>query len=222
MEVIAIIPSRLNSSRFPNKPLVKINGKTLIENVYTRVSQVFKTYIAVDSHELYRKCKKFSYPIITGEAICGTDRCYNAIKDFKPEPDYVVNVQGDLPFIEQEHLELIKNNLSQNHITTIAVKKEGLTDKNNVKVTVDKNGFALYFSRSRIPFGSDTYLKHIGIYAYPFHILSAVANIPESEYEKSESLEQLRWLEYGYKIKVIETTVDTISIDTPDDLNRKI
>lgn len=242
MKTIAIIPARYASSRFPGKPLVDIKGKTMIQRVYEQASKAFEVvYVATDDQRIYDHVASLKYNVVmtSTELKSGTDRCAEAIdlicRSTHDEYDVVVNVQGDEPFIRPEQLLKVLepfNNMNT-QIATL-VKKittyDDLFDVNKPKVVVDKYGKALYFSRNSIPFLRDTekekwleyhhFFKHIGLYAYRTDVLKLLTQLPQSSLEKAESLEQLRWIENGFVISVVETKFETISIDTPDDLKK--
>ena len=241
MRSIAIIPARYASTRFPAKPLAKLGGKLVIERVYEQVSKcVERAVVATDDERIYDAVMGFG-----GEAVMtstehrsGTDRCREAYEKLGYEADIVINVQGDEPFIQPEQIEALKA-CFENEATQIAtlVKPfaesdgvEALENPNSPKVVVDEDMCALYFSRSVIPYlrgversewlRHHTFYKHIGIYAFRAEVLREVTALPQSSLEKAESLEQLRWLENGYKIGVGISDVETVGIDTPEDLER--
>lgn len=241
MKFVAIIPARFSSSRFPGKPLALLGGETIISRVYHRVSKVIdEVYVATDDERIYNDVLSFGGKAIMTSAShrSGTDRCEEAFLKSGSEADVVINVQGDEPFIDPSQLEEIKRCFDDagTQIATL-VKPFAATDglkrlenPNSPKVVVDAEGYAIYFSRSVIPYlrGVDkqewlqhhTYFKHIGIYAYRTEVLSKITKLPQSTLEKAESLEQLRWIENRIKIKVGRTNIETIGIDTPDDLER--
>lgn len=241
MKFIAIIPARFASTRFPGKPMALLKGKPIIQWVYERVSQVFEdTYVATDDERIAQCVGSFGGKVVlTGtHHRSGTDRCYEAYMKIGIEADVIVNVQGDEPFIETSQLETVMNCFedSDTHIATL-VKPYGknaewkdLQNPNTPKVVIDDNDFALYFSRSVIPYvrGAEndvwlernTYYKHIGLYAYRTDVLAGIVAMPQSSLEIAESLEQLRWLQAGLRIKVGYTELETIGIDTPEDLCR--
>ena len=241
MRSIAIIPARYASTRFPAKPLAKLGGKLVVERVYEQVSKcVERAVVATDDERIYDAVMGFG-----GEAVMtstehrsGTDRCREAYEKLGYEADIVINVQGDEPFIQPEQIEALKA-CFENEATQIAtlVKPfaesdgvEALENPNSPKVVVDEDMCALYFSRSVIPYlrgversewlHHHTFYKHIGIYAFRAEVLREVTALPQSSLEKAESLEQLRWLENGYKIGVGISNIETIGIDTPEDLAR--
>ena len=241
LRFVAIIPARYASTRFPGKPLVDIGGKTMIQRVYDQVSKVLDdVYVATDDQRIFDNVRSFGGKVImTSDAHrSGTDRCYEAFTKLDDWFDVVINVQGDEPFIQPEQIEALKNCFAdeETQIATL-VKKiterdgvEVLFNPNSPKVVIDKQNNALYFSRSPIPYkrGSDEknwiaehdYYKHVGVYAYRSEVLSQIVQIPPSKLELAESLEQLRWLENGLKIKAGFTDVETVGIDTPEDLEK--
>lgn len=238
MEIIAIIPARYASTRFPGKPLAKLAGKPVIQHVYEKVTQTLPdTWVATDDQRIYEAVEDFG-----GKAIMtrpdhksGTDRIQEAVDKIGTKADIIVNIQGDEPFIQTSQIETICK-LFEDPNTEIATIGKYFTDPqalinpNSPKIVTDINGFALYFSRSVIPFirGIDNdlwlqhfkFIKHLGIYAYQRNVLKAITQLPQSPLEKAESLEQLRWLQNGYRIKVGLTDIETIGIDTPEDLIR--
>ncbi len=238
MKYVAIIPARYASTRFPGKPLALLGAKPVIQHVYEQVHKLISdVYVATDSREIYETVSNFG-----GQAImtspnhkCGTDRIHEAYILINGHYDVVVNVQGDEPFIQVSQLhELIECfNDDQTQIATLGKPFEtieALENPNSPKIVLDNNSFAMYFSRSVIPYirgkeksewlASHTFLKHIGVYAYRSDVLKQIIDLPQSSLEKAESLEQLRWLQNGYKIKVGLTNIETIGIDTPADLEK--
>lgn len=241
MRFLAIIPARYASTRFPAKPLAQLGGKPIIQRVYERVSAVFpQACVATDDERIFAAVEAFGgKAVMTSTAHrSGTDRCYEAYQKMGIEADVVVNVQGDEPFIAASQLQGIMHCFDDADTQIATLVKpfgpdapiEAIENPNSPKVVVDSNHRALYFSRSVIPYlrGVDrsewpakhTYLKHIGLYAYKVDVLRAITAMPQSDLEACESLEQLRWLQAGYVIKVATTDVETIGIDTPDDLKR--
>ena len=240
MKFIAVIPARYASTRFPGKPLAILGGKTVIERVYEQVSKVIdEVYVATDDERIRQTVESYG-----GNAVMtspnhksGTDRIEEAVERIGTDADVVVNVQGDEPFIHESQIRTVCG-CFEDEDTQIATlgKPSGRTpadlkaieNPNSPKIAVSKSGYALYFSRSVIPFcrgkehdlwpESFPYLKHIGLYAYRREVLREVTLLPQGELEKAESLEQLRWLENGYKIKVGLTDIETVGIDTPEDL----
>lgn len=241
LKFLGIIPARYASTRFPGKPLAVLGGKTVIQRVYEQVVGVLDdAYVATDDERIEAAVKAFGGKVVmTSEHHkSGTDRCYEACCKIGGDYDVVVNIQGDEPFIQPSQLETVKACFddAQTQIATL-VKPftpsdgfEALENVNSPKVALDKNMHALYFSRSIIPFQRNkekkewldghVYYKHIGLYAYRVGVLAEITSLPQSSLELAESLEQLRWLENGYSIKAGITQVETIGIDTPQDLER--
>ncbi|MFI5171680.1 MAG: 3-deoxy-manno-octulosonate cytidylyltransferase [Chitinophagales bacterium] len=238
MKVIGIIPARFNSSRFPGKPLALINGKTMINLVYAQAKKVnafSKVIVATDDDRIYDHVKSFGGEVMmtSPNHLSGTDRCGEIINKLNEDFDVVVNIQGDEPFIQPEQLEKLINafNEPEVEIATLGIcitDAEKIFDPNIVKVVFNETGNALYFSRFPIPFIREmdkekwaergSHFKHLGIYAFHISVLQKIIKLQPSRLEKAESLEQLRWLENGFKIKVVETEIDTMGIDTPEDL----
>ena len=241
MNYIGIIPARYASTRFPGKPLAMLGGKPVIQRVYEQVSGVMDdVLVATDDERILKTVEGFGGKAVMTRADhkSGTDRCYEAyVLQGKPY-DVVVNIQGDEPFIQPQQLETVKA-CFEDVTTQIATLVKPFTadepfavleNVNSPKVVVNKNWNALYFSRSIIPYQRNaekqdwlkghTYYKHIGLYAYRTEVLKEITMLPQSSLELAESLEQLRWLENGYKIKVGISEVETIGIDTPQDLER--
>lgn len=236
-KILGIIPARYASTRFPAKPLADISGKSMIQRVYEKAvasKSLHKVVIATDHEKIHEHVKQF------GGNVCmtredhqsGTDRCYEALSHERDQFDYVINIQGDEPFIAPEQIDLLASCFSREVGLATLVKQidnpATLHNPNVVKVVLDKNGYALYFSREALPHQRSTakeawlkhgiYYKHIGIYGYRTETLAEIVQLPISILEKAEALEQLRWLENGYKIKTKETTIESIGIDTPEDL----
>jgi 3-deoxy-manno-octulosonate cytidylyltransferase (CMP-KDO synthetase) len=236
---IGIIPARYASTRFPGKPLAMLGGKTMIERVYSRVSAVLDdVVVATDDERIFEAVKEFGGKAVmtSTEHRSGTDRCREAYKNVCSDADVVINIQGDEPFIDPEQIEALKGCFENpaTDIATLARKFnpeagfEALFDPNVVKVTFTNNGNAMYFSRSIIPYvrnykwqewiNNVEFHTHVGIYAYRANVLAEISQIAQSKCELAESLEQLRWLQNGYTIKVAVTDKPTIGIDTPADL----
>ena len=241
MKFIAIIPARYASTRFPAKPLARLGGKPVIERVYEQVAGVLDdAVVATDDERIYEAVRAFGGRVeMTSTAHrSGTDRCWEAYCKQGRTYDVVVNVQGDEPFIRREQLETVKRCFDDpaTDIATLVkpfTEADGLAaleNPNSPKVVLDARSQALYFSRSVIPYlrnvqreewlSRHTFYKHIGLYAFRAEVLRAVTSLPQSPLEMAESLEQLRWLENGYKIGVGITQVETVGIDTPEDLAR--
>lgn len=242
MNFIGIIPARYASTRFPGKPLADINGKPMIQRVYEQAVQVFShAYVATDDERIYSTVKSFGGRVVMTAPThqSGTDRCAEALltieRELNEQFDVAVNIQGDEPFIAPAQLEQLKACFTDKGVQLATLvkkfgKDEDIFSPNSPKVTVDKNGHALYFSRSVIPFLRNTehekwqdaypFFKHIGLYAYRTDVLQQVCRLPQSPLELAESLEQLRWLENGYRIRVAVTEFETWAIDTPEDLEK--
>ena len=238
MKCIAIIPARYASTRFPGKPLVAINGKPMVQHVYERAlsSGLFqKVIVATDDHRIQSAVTDFGGEVVMTDNThqSGTDRCGEVIEGMKDSYDVVINIQGDEPFIQHEQLEELVNLFKSTPAQIGTLKKklsnsEDVFDSNIVKVVARLDKRALYFSRNPIPFVRDfeqkdwlskqKFYKHLGIYGYRTDVLKELVKLTPSELEKSESLEQLRWLENGYSIFISETKHESIGIDTPDDL----
>jgi 3-deoxy-manno-octulosonate cytidylyltransferase (CMP-KDO synthetase) len=244
MKFLGIIPSRYASTRFPGKPLAEMNGKPMIQRVYEQVQgSVDELYVATDDARIEAAVQVFGGNTVrTGSYHrSGTDRCYEAYCKVGAGYDAVINIQGDEPFIHPEQIELLKSCFAtpETQIATLVKPfgsadhfEQALFDPNTPKVVLNKNKEALYFSRSIIPYirgkeytewlSAHVYYKHIGLYAYRADVLKALAGLPPSPLEQAESLEQLRWLENGYKIKTAVTQRETIGIDTPEDMARAL
>ena len=238
MKFIAIIPARYASTRFPGKPLAVLGGKTVIQRVYEQVSSVLsEVYVATDDERIFQTVEQFGGRAVMtrSDHKSGTDRIQEAVEKTGTEADVVINVQGDEPFIQPSQIETLMQLFDdpQTQIGTLGKpfeSMEAVENPNSPKIVVDHRGFALYFSRSVIPFirgverndwfGQYPFLKHLGIYAYRRAVLREVTLLPQSSLEKAESLEQLRWLQNGYRIRVGLTDVETVGIDTPEDLQR--
>ena len=239
MKFIAIIPARYASTRFPAKPLAILAGKPIIQHVYERVSKVISnTFVATDDERIAQAVEEFGgkYIMTSTSHRSGTDRCEEAVQKSGIAVDVVVNVQGDEPFIAATQIKILCQCFEQPNTDIATLVKpftpdmgiEALKNPNSPKVVLDQQECALYFSRSVIPYlrGVDekewlthhTFYKHIGLYAYRRSVLSEITQLPPSTLEQSESLEQLRWLENGYRIRVGKTDIETIGIDTPEDL----
>ena len=241
MKFIAIIPARYASTRFPAKPLARLGGKPVIQRVYEQVAGVLDdAVVATDDERIYETVRSFGGKVeMTSTAHrSGTDRCREAYDKQGREYDVVVNVQGDEPFIRREQLEALKH-CFDNPTTDIATLVKPFTEAdglaalenpNSPKVVLDVQSQAVYWARSVIPYlrnvpreewlAEHTFYKHIGIYAFRSEVLRKVTALPQSPLEIAESLEQLRWLENGYKIGVGITDAETVGIDTPEDLAR--
>ena len=242
MNTIGIIPARYNSTRFPGKPLIQIGGKTMIRRVYERSSlSLNNVVVATDDDRIKNEVDGFGGHVImtSSDHISGTDRCAEAVtlyeKSYNEPVDIVINIQGDEPFLDPAILSHLSNSfIDPNIMISTLVKKfsseDDIFDPNLPKVVIDKNGMALYFSRSPIPYiinadkpkwaGIHPFYKHFGIYAFRKEVLMEITQLPFSSLEQAESLEQNRWLENGYRLHVVETEHESISIDTPKDLEK--
>jgi 3-deoxy-manno-octulosonate cytidylyltransferase (CMP-KDO synthetase) len=240
MKIIGIIPARYASTRFPGKPLVDIGGKSMIQRVYEQSKKsksLSDVIVATDDSRIAEHVKGFSGNVImTGDLHqSGTDRCFEAINKFNPLADIVINIQGDEPFIKPEQIDLVAS-CFENEKTQIATLVKKISDDvelfnaNTPKVILNKEQEAIYFSRQPIPYirgkkteewmNEFTFYKHIGIYAYRTKILAEITGLKQSSLELAEALEQLRWIENGYKIKVKITDFESIAVDIPDDLKK--
>jgi 3-deoxy-manno-octulosonate cytidylyltransferase (CMP-KDO synthetase) len=237
-----IIPARYASSRFPGKPLALIGDKTMIQRVYDQaVKSLNLVFVATDDQRIYTEVKKFGGRVVmtSPEHQSGTDRCAEAVdlveKETGSRIDIVINIQGDEPFIKPEQIDLVKNCFvsEQVKIATLVRRAdygEDIFNPNQPKVILNSDGDAIYFSRAAIPYIRDTekadwsknhiYFKHIGLYAYRTETLKKITMLSRSYLEISESLEQNRWIENGFRIRTAVTTWESIGIDTPDDLER--
>ena len=241
VRILCVIPARFASTRFPGKPLVNLGGKTMIRRVVEQAEKCpgfTKVVVATDHTVIAEHVEQFGGKVCmtSPDHVSGTDRCYEVVTKQEEEFDYIVNIQGDEPFIAPAQIELLIEML--NGTTQLATLKKKITSReelfnpNTVKVISDHNNEAVYFSRATIPhlrnvpedkwFDEFTFYKHIGLYAYRNDVLAKITSLPVSALEKAESLEQLRWLENGFRIAIAETTHETIGIDTPEDLARAL
>jgi len=239
MKVLGIIPSRFGSSRFPGKPLIDLAGKSMIQRVYVQAKKsklLSDVIVATDDERIFKHVEKFG-----GKAMMtstshqsGTDRCAEVLEKLNSDYHAVINIQGDEPFINPDQIDLLAKCFDDDktELATLINRTDDsnlIQNPNRIKVVIDKNNQALYFSRSPIPFMKEIptmnwakyhpYFLHIGIYGYRSDILKSITKLPVSSLEKTESLEQLRWLENGYRIKVAETNFESYSIDSPEDVN---
>ncbi len=239
MRILGIIPARYASTRFPGKPLVLIQGISMIERVYDQAlksSSLQKVVVATDDERIYNHVKGFGGEVVmtSPDHISGTDRCAEVLANEKEQWDAVINIQGDEPFIDPHQIDLLAECLKGKAPIATLIKKiktiDELLNLNTPKVIIDVKGNAIYFSRQPIPYfkGEDindwckkaTYWKHIGLYGYQATVLPELTLLPQGKLEMAESLEQLRWLEQGYNIATAVTETETIAIDTPEDLER--
>ena len=234
MKFIGIIPARYASTRFPGKPLAMLGGRTVIQRVYEQATAILdEAYVATDDERIFQAVEQFGGRAIMTRADhkSGTDRIEEAAEKIGTQADVIINI----PFIQKSQIETLMHLFDEpsTQIGTLGKRFESIEaamNPNSPKIVTDKRGFALYFSRSIIPYvrGKEQaewlqhfpYLKHLGLYAYRREVLQEVTQLPQSPLEIAESLEQLRWLENGYRIRVGLTDVETVGIDTPEDLQR--
>ena len=238
MNFTAIIPARYASTRFPGKPLALLGNKPVIQHVYEQTSSVLsEVWVATDDDRIREAVEKFGGRVVMTRADhkSGTDRIEEAAEETGTQADVIINIQGDEPFVQPSQIKTLMQ-LFDNADTQIGTlgkhfeNIEAVNNPNSPKIVTDKQGFALYFSRSVIPYirgAQDNewlshfpFLKHLGLYAYRREVLHEITQLPQSSLEIAESLEQLRWLENGYRIRVGLTDVETVGIDTPEDLQR--
>lgn len=241
MKILGIIPARYASTRFPGKPLVVIDGKTMIRRVYEqslKCDKLAKVIVATDNEAILNHVRLFGGNVLMtgGHHRSGTERCNEVAEILRKNGevyDYVINIQGDEPFINPEQISLLADCFNDGKTMLATLIKQiseadDLSNPNIVKVTADIYGSALLFSRSAIPFTRGTepsfwisktsYYKHIGIYGYHTSVLGKLVALPEAPLEVAESLEQLRWLEHGFKIMTKVTEYESVAIDVPTDL----
>lgn len=238
MKVVGIIPSRYASSRFPGKPLIDLKGKSMIQRVYENASKATlldEVIVATDDERIYNHVIDFGgKAIMTSEKhVNGTERCGEVAE--KIDADIIINVQGDEPLVNPNQLDVLLKAFKDDDSVKIAtlgvpnVTKYDINNPNRIKIVTDVNSNALYFSRSAIPndfhFKGNSqefypFLKHIGLYAFRKEVLQQLVKLKPSRLEQTESLEQLRWLYYGYSIRVVETTIETPNIDVPEDVEK--
>lgn len=238
MKVLGVIPARFDSSRFPGKPLIDLKGKTMIQRVYEGVlksSKIDEVIVATDDQRIFDKVIQFGGKVEMTATThpSGTDRCGEVAKRHS-EFDLIINIQGDEPLVNFLQIEALISAFEsqETNIATLSSKSidaADLLNPNRIKIVADINGFALYFSRSSIPNFANfkgnpmnvyPFLKHIGLYAYRRETLIELIELEPTILEQIESLEQLRWLFYGYKIKLVETTIETPNIDVPEDVQK--
>jgi 3-deoxy-manno-octulosonate cytidylyltransferase (CMP-KDO synthetase) len=238
MKVLGIIPARYASSRFPGKPLIDLKGKSMIQRVFegakksTRITEVI---VATDDQRIFDEVQRFGGKVMmTKESHpSGTDRCAEVASHF-PDMDVVINIQGDEPLVDYRQLEqlidaFIEPKTDIATLGNLSLTQEDVDNPNRIKVVVNAKNSALYFSRSGIPNSYHSkgnplenypYMRHIGLYAYRSSILQELTKLEPTALEKIESLEQLRWLYYGYSIQLVETTIETPNIDVPEDVEK--
>lgn len=243
MKFIGIIPARYGSSRFPGKPLADMGGNPMIQRVYEQAQKALdEVWVATDDERILQAVEKFGGKAVltSPDHKSGTDRCNEAYTKIGNGFDVIINIQGDEPFIQPQQIETLKAcfESKETELATLVKpfrKEDGfevLFNPNSPKVILNKNSEAIYFSRSVIPYIRDahhtewldkhTFYKHIGMYAYRADVLKEITLLSQSTLELAESLEQLRWIENGYKIKVGFTDIETIGIDTPEDMEKAI
>lgn len=242
MMIVGIIPARYGSTRFPGKVMCDIKGKTMLQRVYERASKarlLSKVVVATDDQRIFDHVISFG-----GEALMtsahhpsGTDRCWDALQQLQTPYQYVINVQGDEPFIEPEQIDELAASLEDGSVELATQmipidRSDLLFNEGEAKIVLNENNEAIYFSRAAVPFLNKvkkeewhlhhTYYRHVGMYAYRRDILERITQLPVSPLEKAESLEQLRWLENGFRIKCIATKFESHCIDTPEDLQKML
>lgn len=239
MRILGIIPARYGSSRFPGKPLIDLKGKTMIHRVAegaSRSTLLTDVVVATDDERILAEVDSFGgKALLTSTAHpTGTDRCAEVLSRWETPVDVVINIQGDEPLVDPRQLDTLLAAFAdpEVQIATLAsraITLEDLHNPNRIKVVTNAAGNALYFSRSAIPnfanaktepLDSYPYLRHIGLYAYRANILEQISKLEPTQLEQVESLEQLRWLYHGYSIRVVETTIETPNIDTPEDVEK--
>lgn len=239
MNILGIIPARYASTRFPGKPLVDIAGKSMIQRVYEQAKKcadLTEVIVATDDERIFNHVIGFGgiAAITSPDHQSGTDRCAEVALN-RLEYDVIINIQGDEPFINPEQISLLARCFDAAEVQIVTMVKKVQTEQelfnhNSPKVVINKFSEAIYFSRSPIPhirgqeqqnwFNCFTYFKHIGLYGFRADILQEITKLPVSPLEKVESLEQLRWIENGYRVKVAETELETYAVDTPEDLEK--
>lgn len=239
MRILGVIPARYNSTRFPGKPLTDIAGRSMIERVYKQAKKcklLSKIYVATDDERIFEHVKGFDGNVrMTSQHNSGTERCNELAQNLEEKFDIILNIQGDEPFINPQQITQVINCFvnCDTAIATLAkpIKiADELLDENTVKVVFDENNFSLNFSRLPIPqpksfdverwFVLNKFYKHIGIYGYTAKTLQTICKLQPTKNEITEKLEQLRWIENGYKIKIDITTFESISVDVPKDIEK--
>ncbi|MBW7867464.1 MAG: 3-deoxy-manno-octulosonate cytidylyltransferase [Brumimicrobium sp.] len=231
MKKLAIIPARYSSSRFPGKPLIDLQGKTMIQRVYEGVkhSNLFdEVVVATDDERIFSHVESIGGKVILTKEThnSGTERCGEVIETYK-DYDIVVNIQGDEPLVNTEQIRILLETFQDTdvHIASLGspnITKEDIDNPNRIKIVLNYQSDAIYFSRSPIPYERNKenypYLKHIGLYGFRTETLKKLIRLTPTELEETESLEQLRWLYYGFPIRIALTTIETPNIDTPEDV----
>ena len=237
--ILGIIPARYASSRFPGKPLIDILGKSMIQRVYEQAQKsamLTDVFVATDDERIFKHVESFGGKVVytKEDHPSGTDRCFEAFQKIEDDFEYIINIQGDEPFIDPTQIDLLCEVCTgTTELATLMIpvdSHEVLFDMGEVKITLNAEMEALYFSRMVIPFikgkpqeewhKHHKYYRHVGMYAYRKDILEQVTKLTPSSLEIVESLEQLRWLYYGYAIRVVETSIETPNIDVPEDLEK--
>tara|TARA_B100000886_G_scaffold265002_1_gene189420 strand:+ start:2323 stop:3039 length:717 start_codon:yes stop_codon:yes gene_type:complete len=231
MTVIGIIPSRYYSSRFPGKPLENILGKSMIQRVYEQAikSKLDKVVVATDDHRIFNEVRSFNGEVVmtSSDHISGTERCLEAINKINSKHEIIINIQGDEPFINPAQINQLIDSFNNEEIEISTLAKlieseEIFFDPNKIKVTIN-NKKAISFDRIiNSEFKKEIFYKHIGIYAYRSKILKKICLLSPSSLEIKYGLEQLRWLQNGIDIVVLETSLDSFNVDTPNDLKKII
>ena len=239
MRILGIIPARYNSGRFPGKPLADIGGKSMIQRVYEQSEKcklLSTVFVATDDDRIFERVMEFGGQVkMTAKHNSGTERCNELAQNLEEKFDVVINIQGDEPCINPEQISQVATLFSDKNTAIATLAKQiktvnELLNENTVKVVFDENNFALNFSRFPIPepksfdaekwFIHNNFYRHIGIYGYRTKVLQEICELKQTEREKTEQLEQLRWLENTYKIKVKETELESHSIDIPKDIEK--
>jgi 3-deoxy-manno-octulosonate cytidylyltransferase (CMP-KDO synthetase) len=236
MHVVGIIPARFASSRFPGKPLIDLKGKSMIQRVYEGASKsdlISELFVATDDQRIYSEVKRFGGQVVMTATThqTGTDRCAEVVNRLQ-HADVVINIQGDEPLVDYRQLNQLIDAFYSDEvkIATLASRKitlDDLQNPNRIKVVVDNKNKAIYFSRSAVPNAANLredaltfypFLRHIGLYGFRTDVIKEITQLEPTLLEQTESLEQLRWLYYGYSIHVVETTIETPNIDSPEDV----
>lgn len=238
MKVLGVIPARYSSSRFPGKPLIDLNGKSMIQRVYEgaiKSTKIEKVIVATDDQRIVDEVLRFGGEVMLTsiDHTTGTDRCGEVAKKY-PDFDVVINIQGDEPLVDYRQLDALVQAFENESVSiaTLGIKDVTLEDINNtnrIKIVVNHDNKAMYFSRSAVPNFANAkgnpltiypYLRHIGLYAFRVKTLFEIIELAPTKIETIESLEQLRWLYYGYTIQIIETDIETPNIDVPADVKK--
>lgn len=242
MKIIGIIPSRFASTRFPGKPLVDIFGLPMIQRVYQqalKARSLTDVIVATDDERIQKCILAFGGNVVMTDAAhrSGTDRCAEVVNKLFPDYDAAINIQGDEPHIHPEQIDQVAKCFDEKDVVLATLikkieNKDDLLNPNRIKVVIDRNMNAIYFSRNPVPFikisgnmgGFEKHIfyKHIGIYGYRVPVLKEITKLPPSSLEMAESLEQLRWVENGYRIKTFVTLHESVSIDAPEDLKKLV